>query len=220
MASGAPVAAFAGTTAADAAGTGEATAVAAQQQQQCKSRRAIPQTLAHARLTAMIEARTQVAQLVACPSDVNPMCWQYEHLRLIVRQLNELVLLLSDQCNSTTCPQMKATEQWLFLCAAHRTPRECCAMDYSLHTMDNATSLLCNTKSFPSRNSIGESSAKHFQSIARRLYRIFAHANFHHNEIFNQYEETTQLCARFTQLCQHYNLMDQSMYIITHPQNG
>lgn len=38
------------------------------------------------------------------------------------------------------------------------------------------------------RISIPEPSLKHFQSIARRLYRIFAHAYFHHREIYQSFE--------------------------------
>lgn len=38
------------------------------------------------------------------------------------------------------------------------------------------------------RLQIPGTSIKHFTSIARRLYRIFAHAWFHHREIFEQCE--------------------------------
>ncbi|CAB3978756.1 MOB phocein isoform X2, partial [Paramuricea clavata] len=31
---------------------------------------------------------------------------------------------------------MTATEQWIFLCAAHKTPKECPALDYTRHTLD------------------------------------------------------------------------------------
>ena len=29
-----------------------------------------------------------------------------------------------EECNPETCTQMTATEQWIFLCAAHKTPKE------------------------------------------------------------------------------------------------
>ena len=35
---------------------------------------------------------------------------------------------------------------------------------------------------------VPEGSVKNFQSIARRLYRIFAHAYFHHRDIFDAFE--------------------------------
>ena len=28
------------------------------------------------------------------------------------------------ECNPDSCTQMTATEQWIFLCAAHKTPKE------------------------------------------------------------------------------------------------
>jgi hypothetical protein len=63
---------------------------------------------------------------------------------------------------------MTATEQWIFLCAAHKNPKEvmrnifininflnfllqCPAIDYTRHTLDGAASLLNNNKYFPSR---------------------------------------------------------------------
>lgn len=33
-------------------------------------------------------------------------------------------LLLQSECHPDTCTQMTATEQWIFLCAAHKTPKE------------------------------------------------------------------------------------------------
>lgn len=44
-----------------------------------------------------------------------------------------------------------ATEQWIFLCAAHKTPKECPAIDYTRHTLDGAACLLNSNKYFPSR---------------------------------------------------------------------
>lgn len=40
----------------------------------------------------------------------------------------------------------------------------------------------------PDRISMPEGSVKHFQNIARRLYRIFAHAYYHHRELFEEFE--------------------------------
>jgi hypothetical protein len=46
------------------------------------------------------------------------------------------------------------------------------------------------------RISIPEPSLKHLQAIARRLYRIFAHAYFHHREAFEFFEVSqSQLLA-------------------------
>lgn len=47
---------------------------------------------------------------------------------------------------------MTATDQWIFLCAAHKTPKECTAIDYTRHTLDGAACLLNSNKYFPSRS--------------------------------------------------------------------
>lgn len=35
-----------------------------------------------------------------------------------------IIFFLQSDCTPSTCTQMTATEQWIFLCAAHKTPRE------------------------------------------------------------------------------------------------
>jgi hypothetical protein len=50
--------------------------------------------------------------------------WKYEHLRQFCMQLNGLAVALQDECDADKCPQMTATEQWIFLCAAHKNPKE------------------------------------------------------------------------------------------------
>nr|CAG8636221.1 13451_t:CDS:2 [Entrophospora candida]CAG8643694.1 5242_t:CDS:2 [Entrophospora candida] len=125
--------------------------------------------------------------LVKLPAGQSEEAWQYEHLRQLCLELNYLVVQLEPECNKQTCPEMKADE-WMYRCAAHLAPMNCCAIDYIVHTLDGATNLLNSHKSFPSRLSIPDTSVKHYQSIARRLYRIFAHAWFHHREIFKEFE--------------------------------
>lgn len=39
-------------------------------------------------------------------------------------ELNGLAVKLQHECHPESCPQMTATEQWIFLCAAHKTPKE------------------------------------------------------------------------------------------------
>ncbi|CAJ0844528.1 22400_t:CDS:2 [Entrophospora sp. SA101] len=103
--------------------------------------------------------------LVKLPAGQSEEAWQYEHLRQLCLELNYLVVQLEPECNKQTCPEMKADE-WMY----------------------RSTNLLNSHKSFPSRLSIPDTSVKHYQSIARRLYRIFAHAWFHHREIFKEFE--------------------------------
>ncbi len=98
--------------------------------------------------------------------------------RQFVTELNLLTVALSGTCTAATCKTMNATDEWQYLCAAHKTPSEvllrlcvrlsppfchmpncllripcsqCCAIDYMVHTLDGTSALLCADKSFPSR---------------------------------------------------------------------
>ena len=140
--------------------------------------------------------------------------WKYEHLRQFCNELNSLTVCLLEECDPLVCKQMTATEQWIFLCAAHRQPKECSALDYTLHTLHGAASLLNSNKHFPSRVSIKENSAQKLSSVARRIYRIFSHAYCHHRTLFNDFEEKTYLCKRFTRYVIKYDLMTTDNLIV------
>ncbi|KAJ3124052.1 hypothetical protein HK098_001428 [Nowakowskiella sp. JEL0407] len=155
-----------------------------------------------------------VNDIVKLPNEQDPDVWQYEQLRQICQDLGQFVALLEPECTPTSCPEMKADE-WLYLCAAHPQPNSCRAFEYMIHTLDGATALLCSDRYFPSRGSIKESSLRHYQAIARRLYRIFAHAWFHHRELFSDMENETRLYARFLAFATiHFKLVPDQLVII------
>ncbi|KAJ8663639.1 hypothetical protein O0I10_000887 [Lichtheimia ornata] len=157
--------------------------------------------------------RNNVERLIELPESVDREVWQYEHLRQVCLELSLLVVALENECTKENCPEMKA-DGWLYLCAAHPSTQSCPAIDYIIHTLDGAAMLLNNSKYFPSRISIPQPSLKHFQSIARRLYRVFAHAYFHHREIYQTFENETSLYARFLLLSQTYELIPPSLVTI------
>ncbi|KAI9253854.1 Mob1/phocein [Phascolomyces articulosus] len=157
--------------------------------------------------------KSNVQHIVDLPESVDRQVWQFEHLRQVCLELSLLVVALEPECTMENCPEMKA-DGWLYLCAAHPSTQSCPAIDYIIHTLDGAAMLLNNSKYFPSRISIPEPSLKHFQSIARRLYRVFAHAYFHHREIYQSFENETYLYARFLLLSQTYNLIPPSLVTI------
>ncbi|WAR51842.1 hypothetical protein PtB15_1B278 [Puccinia triticina] len=158
-----------------------------------------------------------VHRIISLPSPlVPPEVWIYEQLRRLALDLSHpLVSALQAECNRDTCPEMKAGE-WLYLCAAHTAANEneCCAIDYVIHTLDGATALLNSGRYFPSRLQIPPGSVKHFTSIARRLYRILAHAWFHHRELFEQCEMETSLYARFMALSDEFDLVAEDLLVI------
>ena len=41
-------------------------------------------------------------------------------------ELNLLTVALSGSCTAATCKTMNATDEWQYLCAAHKTPSEVC----------------------------------------------------------------------------------------------
>lgn len=74
--------------------------------------------------------------------------------------------------------------------------------------------LFCNLPPGAYRVSIKESSVAKLGSVCRRIYRIFSHAYFHHRQIFDEYENETFLCHRFTKFVMKYNLMSKDNLIV------
>uniref|UniRef100_A0A7S0RCT4 Mob1/phocein n=1 Tax=Pyramimonas obovata TaxID=1411642 RepID=A0A7S0RCT4_9CHLO len=141
--------------------------------------------------------------------------WQLEHLRQVALELSGLVVLLLDVCTKEKCPQMKASDEWVFLCAAHRLPQECCAIDYIAHTLEGTTAVLNSNRWLPARGTPPPpESEKVFKSIARRLHRIFAHVFFHHMHIFQLFEDQHHLCQRFLHLIKRYHWIKPHQLII------
>eukprot|EP00163_Fabomonas_tropica_P032295 TRINITY_DN8021_c0_g1_i2.p1 TRINITY_DN8021_c0_g1~~TRINITY_DN8021_c0_g1_i2.p1 ORF type:complete len:182 (-),score=28.14 TRINITY_DN8021_c0_g1_i2:170-715(-) len=85
------------------------------------------------------------------PPGQDEAVWQYEWLRIFTLELNLLAVRLDSECSIESCKQMKASDEWLYLCAAHKTPQECSAVDYIRHTLDGTAALLNSNKWFPSR---------------------------------------------------------------------
>jgi hypothetical protein len=135
--------------------------------------------------------------------------WTFEHLRLLCEELSLLAVALDGVCTPTSCPTMVVGEDWVFLCAAHRTPQECPAVDYFIHTLDGTAALLSSAKWFPLRTSVSPQSARFYPSVARRLMRLLGHAARHHAEAFSEFERQHHSCARFLKLATAHNLLPQ-----------
>lgn len=125
-----------------------------------------------------------------------------------------MIVQLLGVCTSQCCPKMTANETWLYMCAAHKQTKECSAIDYMIHALDQSTAILQNSNNFPSRVSIPAASNKHMLSIVRRLYRLFAHTYYHHKEIFLEFESEMHLCSRFTYFTRRFKMMSSDLYII------
>jgi len=157
---------------------------------------------------------SNIDAILTPPDGQDEGVWKYEHLRQFCMELNGFAVRLQVECNPETCTQMTATDQWIFLCAAHKQPKECPSIDYTRHTLDGAACLLNSNKYFPSRVSIKEASVDKLGSVCRRVYRIFSHAYFHHRGLFDEYENETLLCRRFTVFVRKYALMSKDNLIV------
>lgn len=127
---------------------------------------------------------SNVERIIDRPAQIDLNTWKYEHVRQFVLELNLLATSLKDICSRDSCPVMKAADTE-FLCAAHKSPTNCSALDYMLHNLDQATSILLNIKNFHSRVSITET--KSLGTIVRRLYRLFAHTYHFHPDVFTEF---------------------------------
>lgn len=151
--------------------------------------------------------------------------WVYEHLRRLPQDLTPLVTSLLPVCSreKKTCSLMKAGE-WEFVCAAHdsiSSSREpCSAIDYILHSLDQHTALFTSGQAFPSRLAISSASERFLGQQARRVSRVFAHAWFHHREVFEVCEAETHLYARFVALVTKYHLLGPDGLVIPLNKSG
>ncbi|KAI9500874.1 hypothetical protein GGI25_005020 [Coemansia spiralis] len=155
--------------------------------------------------------RFDIDHLLQTPAGVEQISWLYEHMRQICIELGFYISMMHKECTERSCPVMRANET-TYYCAGHGHPRPCSAIGYAVHTIDYAVQQLSSTSMVVWR--AGETSMKHFQSMVRRLYRIFAHAYFHHRELFEQQESATYLYARFVRLARKYELTPESLIII------
>ena len=142
--------------------------------------------------------------------NVDTDVWVYEQLRRLVLDLTTPWLTsLQQECDKharpQTCAAMNAGD-WMYLCASHGEEKQCCAIDYMVHTLDGATSLLNSARHFPSRTYVPNTSLRHFGSIARRLSRIFVHAWCYHKDVFLACEAETSLYLRFYVLVETFDL--------------
>lgn len=114
-------------------------------------------------------------------------------------------LIRDEICTPTTCPKMIASDEWHFLCAPHADkPRDCCAIDYMQHTVDSCASLLLLEKPLTS-------TVKQYNSIVRRVFRIFGHLYFHHPEFF---KSVAHECAKCYLFLKEFGLWKPDMAVI------
>ncbi|XHG02171.1 Maintenance of ploidy protein mob1 [Aspergillus wentii] len=100
-------------------------------------------------------------------------------------QINLLYGSITEFCSPTSCPEMKATDEFEYLwqdSENYKRPTKMTAPGYIEHLMSWVQSNIDNEQMFPSR--IGVPFPKTFSSLLRqifkRLYRVYAHIYCHH----------------------------------------
>ncbi|KAI5786770.1 Mob1/phocein [Pyronema domesticum] len=100
-------------------------------------------------------------------------------------QINLLYGSITEFCSPTTCPEMKATDEFEYLWQdnnKYKRPTKMPAPEYIEHLMAWVQGYIDNEQVFPSR--IGVHFPKNFQSTVRqlvkRLFRVYAHIYCHH----------------------------------------
>jgi hypothetical protein len=138
-------------------------------------------------------------------SSVFQMC-VIRHILMTIER--EVFPTLKSVCNPSTCPKMIASDEWHFLCAPHSDkPRDCCAIDYMYHTVDSCASTLLLMEG--KQQSIA---VKQYNSIVRRLFRIYGHIFFHHSDFF---EKNCKIeCGKFFLFLKQFGLWKSDMGII------
>eukprot|EP01029_Cantina_marsupialis_P028831 TRINITY_DN778058_c0_g1_i1.p1 TRINITY_DN778058_c0_g1~~TRINITY_DN778058_c0_g1_i1.p1 ORF type:complete len:217 (-),score=39.14 TRINITY_DN778058_c0_g1_i1:141-791(-) len=168
-------------------------------------------TYAQRLLQSMLASECSLEELCSPPEGIQPSLWKYEHLKQFSTELSQVVHKFGTVCTKESCPTMRidngVKKDWMFLCAAHKKPKECCAIDYFCHTLDGTTALLASSRWFPKRQ-VGPKSDQYFQSIARRLARIFLHNQFHHQEMFKAIEKERMVFSRFSLFTKKFKLLD------------
>lgn len=159
-----------------------------------------------------------VATMCKLPEGMGINLWAYEHLRAILIDMHFLITMLNGECNEKVCPIMTTSGDLQFKCANHGDVdrddvKDCCAIDYALHSLARYRSMLTSASIFPSRVRVNDQQARRFRDILRRLWRVFAHVSFAHEAVFKEFEAKTHACHRFVHLCTLHDLVGEGQLV-------
>ena len=156
-----------------------------------------------------------IEQIISLPLSKDCTLEQFllESMKIYLIDIGYLIVYMSEECNINSCPKMQATKKFRYRCSAHKGgPRDCCAIRYSIHILDHFSNLL-TSKKYSNINNINKNILKQdLNNLCRRVYRIFAHAFYHHKLIFNKFESKYFLCTRFIMFFQKYRIVSNSHF--------
>lgn len=135
----------------------------------------------------------------------NSLVWKYEWICFFVRQLLVLVCKIGgcesfveekDKDALCVCKRMYISKAFTSKCSSHKQSKECCALDYCIHTLDWVQLAIGNRDVFVN-NLLSTGEEEQIKSIVRRVYRIMAHVFFYHPSVFVETERMTGLYRFF-----------------------
>ena len=160
---------------------------------------------------------TNIERIIDVPRDVDGADGRLQFLvcsmKILLIEVGLFVVYLSPQCNQKNCSKMQATTKFRYRCSAHRKPKDCNSIQYMVHTLDLFTEKMSSPQYIYSNEKIPEKKAKKdMGDLCRRVYRIFAHSFFHHQQLFDHYEATHLLCTRFILFFRKYQLVPNQLF--------
>lgn len=157
---------------------------------------------------------TNVEACIALPTDIrsSTVAYELEVMKYFLVEVGFYVVYISAECNARNCRKMQATSKFMYRCSAHKRPKDCTAIQYCIHTLDLFAERL-NNKEYALPFKIPKKRAeKDMCDLCRRVYRIFAHAFFHHRHMFDDYEAEHLLCTRFIAFLKKYELVSRELF--------
>ena len=154
-------------------------------------------------------------------------------MRGFLVEVGAFVVFLSQWCSAQHCGKMQATSKFRYRCSAHRKPKDCNAIQYMVHTLDlfterlsgrECTAQYASPSASPGKGKGRDKAKKKVQphnekkvrkdigDLCRRVYRIFAHAFFHHQRRFDEYEARHLLCSRFIMFFRKHQLVPTQLF--------
>lgn len=141
--------------------------------------------------------------------------WMANNLFDFHKQICMLYGTVSEYCTIETCPKMTASKKYEYWWSYghERRPVELCASDYIHHLLDWVQEQLDSEQVFPSTPDVKFPTdfRETCKTIARRLFRVYAHIYHHHLAVVRLLKEEAHMntsLKHFIYFVQEFNLVE------------
>jgi hypothetical protein len=158
-------------------------------------------------LQALLRAHPHdIDKLVTCPAGEDENDWIYSSFRQFTQELNYYAYEHREVATEPAIQFFINGQQISCLSAAPPAPKLVPAIDYITQTVDLATQMVLDAKTFP--GGVMDSSGRaQIETFCRRFYRIFLYSYTLHKEVFEKVEKQSHVCERFTKWAKLYSLL-------------